>query len=255
MLAVRIFRHAVRQVTGNLGAALRLSTLPMVLQYATILALGRGLFYDPAPDGAPPAGAIGALAAIILVSAFAGTWMAVAWHRFVLLDERPGGFLPSLHSERMLAHFGRSLLLALLLAGVELGGALPLALVAGLVGSLVPPLQVVVIVLGGLALLAAVAIAFFRLSPMLPAAALGRDASLAAAWRATAGRDGAFLLLALINLAAVLVATLPDLAFGALGLGVFGFAWQMASGWALALLLLSTLTTIYGHCVQGRALM
>jgi hypothetical protein len=257
MQAIRIFSHSIRQITGNLGPALRISAGPMILQYAVIFGLGALAFPDKVTlqrDLAAGHAPFGLIAAMIMVTLFCGTWMAVAWHRFVLKAEMPAGPLPALHGERMVAYLGRSLLLGLALVAVEFAGVILLMLVSGMLGAIARSLAILVMIPGGVVLIGLLLTLFYRLSPMLPAAALGEDASLRMAWEATRGRDVTLFTLALIVLVTIVGLSLPQALFSLAGLTIFAFAWEVVASWAAALILLSVFTTVYGVCVQGREL-
>lgn len=257
MLAARIFAHSVRQVAGNLLPALRVSVAPTALQYAAILLIVRVALPDAAAleaamrAGHPP---LGGMLAISLVSIFCGSWIAVAWHRFVLLGERPVGWVPRLHGERMLVYFGRSLLIGLMIALLELALGVPLLFLTGMVGAVARPVAAVGFAVGLVALIAALVTVGFRLSPMLPAAALGAASGPRIAWSATRGHGGTLLAIAVAFLAAAFAVLLVEALFSRLGLGIFALAWQVVAGWALTLVLLSLFTTVYGHFVEGRPL-
>lgn len=257
MLALRIFTHSLRQVTGNLLPALQVSLVPMVIQNFVLLTAGGGILTDPqALDAAARAGnpPIAAMALVVGTTIVCSTWMAVAWHRFVLAGERPHGFLPRPHGERMLAYVGRSLLLGLVLAAVTVGADIPIGLVAALAGGVAPTLAVIIATAGGIVLIVVLAVVLMRLSPMLPAAALGAESTLRMAWGATRGKDPALFALAFLLVAFTLLLSLPQVAFSSLGLTIFAIAAQIAAGWFAGLVLLSVFTTLYGHFVQHRPL-
>lgn len=258
MQAIAILRHAIRQVTGNLGAALRISAAPMVLQYALILLIGRLALPDKAAlqqairDGNGP---VAALALMVLIALFCGVWLAVAWHRFVLLNEATKGPVPALNLDRMAAYLARSLLLGLILLAAEFIGAIPVLLISGMFDVIARPLAALVALLGSIALILLVAALLLRLSVMLPAAAIGADSSFRTAWEKTRGRERDLLVLALLVVTGLILMTLPQVLFEGLGLSIFAIAWQLAATWAATLVLLSLFTTLYGHIVEQRALL
>ncbi|MEP4035166.1 hypothetical protein [Pseudophaeobacter sp.] len=146
----------------------------------------------------------------------------------------------------MLAYFFTAL-------GIGLAVGLVAGLVIGLVGLLtfnLMPLFFVAV----FAILVGATWAFYRLSPLLPAAALGERLGVKAAWAATAQISGAVLVAALI------------LAISAIGIGlviVFGlFPISIALGmamiavlqWAYSMVGISVLTTVYGISVQERSI-
>lgn len=255
MQAIRIYTHSIRQVSRNLGPALRITLAPMLLQDVAISVAEH--FTQPAgtvKDLAQSPLPIAILAALLALTIFCSSWMAVAWHRFVLMAELPGGILPPVHGERMVAYIGRSLLLGLSLVAVEFSGAVMLMLFSGMLGAVSRALALLVLVPGGIALLVVLFTIFYRLSVMLPAAALGADASLKTAWEATEGASVTLFTLAALVVGTVIVLVLPQAIFYRAGLMVFAIVWQVVSGWAVMLLMLSALTTVYGYYVQKRTL-
>lgn len=62
-------------------------------------------------------------------------WMAVGWHRFVILGERPWPVAPRLNGGRILAYAGRNLVIILLAILYGLGVVFLFSLVAGIVAA------------------------------------------------------------------------------------------------------------------------
>lgn len=233
-----ILQHAVALLGRNLGTALRLSIGPLVLVWMLDLAVrGRSGGGALALDGAA-SWALGLLQALILA------WLAVAWHRFVLLEEAPVGLLPRLHGPETLTYAMWTFLAQVALALFAMTGGRALAEAAA---ALPWP--------GGLALALAIAVGFawtgLRLGLVLPAAALGRRLDLAEAWRLSAPAAGRLWGVAAAVMAAgmlgpwLALAWAPPLLHAALGLAV---------AWAGLMLGLCLLTTLYGHLVERRSL-
>ena len=259
----------------NLGPALRATAVPLGiglgLALLVVLAVGGGDAWDlartgiepgapfdledpsaPAPEGpAPqPASPLFGLAVLvaILPAAFGFLWAAVAWHRFVLLEEVPG-IVPALRGDRIGSYLwawvrliGPILLVGLVVAFI--GSAI--AAVAAALGS--PALAA--LLLFGLNVLAVYGT--LRFSLVLPAAAVGRSMGVFESWaRTKEARDA-------ILVAAALLAVLNGVigaAGGALGLaGSAGTVLSLALSWFGFVLGLSILTAIYGHVVEGRPL-
>lgn len=253
MKAWKIFVHSVRQVVGNLGAALRVSGLLYVVQFVLLIALqvsvpGSEADIEAAIESgnAPWASMLLVIAVTILTS----LWIAVAWHRYVLIVEEPG-VLPAFHGARMGAYFVKGLLIGLIL----LVPAALLAVIAGTLGgavfgSGVPSWKAQILM--GLILLP-VAVIALRLSSVLPGVALGEETRLGKAWEATRGQSPAFAGLAVIwSLATFLMGAAAGLVAAASPL--LGLVAGLAVGWATTMIGVSMLTTLYGHYIQGRAL-
>lgn len=229
--------------------ALRISGI-LYLVYAVPALVLSLLFPVPAqPTDIATAGAAGftgLITGILYLVAF--LWLAVAWHRYILLDEMPTGLLPEFNGSRMLSYFGYSLLIGVVLIGI----AIVMGIITGILGALVGPLVFVVVLVFYVLML----IASYRLSPMLPAAAIGQPMKINEAWQATSSANGPLVVLAIVSVIAAIVINLPAVGLTYLG-GFFAFLgllWQLAAGWITMVVGVSLLTTIYGHYVEGRPL-
>lgn len=252
----QIFLHSVRQVTGNLEGALRVSALPYAIQVIVGLLLagaagqmaGMG---GPGPSGAMMGGfGIGALVALI-VSLATALWIAVAWHRFVLLNEQPQGFVPVWRGDRIAEYFLRSLGYGLILTVA----AMVLAMIAGMLFS--PLLRsgsyVLFLILSALVVQIPLMIFAFRLSAALPGAALDSGHDFMAGWQATQGQTADIAVLAAIAVVAHLVLALLGLLVFS-HLWVLAVLWQIVAGWLVTMVAISILTTLYGHYIERRPL-
>ncbi|WP_121061209.1 hypothetical protein [Chachezhania antarctica] len=248
----KLFVHALGMVFRNIGPALRLSIVPFigaVALGAAILMLFlvplTGASYPPVPvTGATTIGYLLFLTVLIV----AGLWVAVGWHRFVLMEEQPAGILPRWHGSCMASYLGRGLALGFLLI------LLPLFLFLVLLST-----GFHVMVQGGGLLLAALTIlgtlacfcAFYRLCPTLPAAAVGRKMTFGEAWEATqsAGFGPVFL-----TVTVGILSFLLNLPGAIMGDTVLGLILQLVAGWLMFMINLSIMTTIYGYFVEERDL-
>ncbi|MCL6283473.1 hypothetical protein M3P21_07985 [Ruegeria sp. 2012CJ41-6] len=253
MLGWKIFVHSVGMVLRNLKEALQISVIPGFLGFAVII----GLFFvfgipfenfDTETTGLP-AGVTGGEMTLFfvffMVTIFVVMfWIVVSWHRFVLLEEYPSGIIPPFRFDRILAYFGRYLLLMLL--------ALLAFIPAGLVMLVLREASGLVTVVAVAAFLVLV-VCFIRLSIILPAAAIGKPITLSQAWAATTGSAGAIIVLIIVSVlfqiaiqfGAALLAMIP-----VLGIIIVLFATMLV----LPLINVSILTTMYGHFVEKRDL-
>lgn len=240
-----ILRHAIAMVWRNLGAALRVSVVPLLLELLAS-APSLGLF------GADSA-RLGGWALIPLLAALlAFAWTAVAWHRFILLEERPG-LVPPIHLPLILAYTGRLILLGLVVIVAAMIVAIPLLLAVAVLGiegadvrsgaGFPAVILVATILLGWFAT---------RLSLSLPAGAVGRPMHFRESWRKTSSTSGAILVtaVALPLLDALLSLSLVR----GLEPGPVASILYILGRQAIALFGLSILTTLYGHLMEGRAL-
>ncbi len=182
----------------------------------------------------------GMLVVIFLVN----IWIVVNWHRFVLLEEYPQGWIPRFMRDRILAYFGSALLLSLMVAAVVLAFFSAAASVIFSTASfLVGGLLGIFGVLLGIFLL-------YRFVPILPAAAVGKPVGFGAAWVATKGSSGTIVLLTIVmfifNVGADLVAQFL------LVVPILGFLIALLVNFAIWLVNMSVLTTFYGHYVEDR---
>ena len=129
-----IFRHSVRQVFWNLGGALRVSGVLYLVQIGLTLTLLGTVSVGDGGIGSAQAshqmsGAI--VAPVVVVTLLIGLWIAVGWHRYVLLIEEPG-LVPRLHMDRVLGYFGKGILIGLvmIIPAIVAGFLIGLALAA-----------------------------------------------------------------------------------------------------------------------------
>lgn len=246
MKSVQIFSHSIRQVMNNLPAAIKISGVLYLVQVVVGMALGRAMMSGGVGMMQGGGFGLGALL-VLLVALITGIWIAVAWHRFVLLGEVPTTPVPPFLGERMGAYFIKSLLIGIILivVGMIIGVVvMPLmsrggGLVAMLLISLL--VQVPMIFLG------------LRMATGLPGTALGSDHPLMAGWQATAGEWRVILELAVMMALAVWVINLISLLiFG--GVTMLAQIWQIIVGWPIMMVGLSVLTTLYGHYIEKRPL-
>jgi hypothetical protein len=254
-MAWSIFVHSLRQVFGNIGGALQVSGILMLAQAGILLTFGKALLMDqPAQRAMMEGGSFpwGQFLLAFLLIAIISLWIAVGWHRYILLNERPT-LVPALKLDRMLGYFGKSLLIGLIL----LVPAFLLGLVAGAVATALlkggTGLIGVFIVMGLVVYLPLVTIAT-RLATALPGVALEPGVPLFSGWEATKGATwtiAGVVLLSLICFGGIeLIATrvFPDpTALPAVVVSV-------VTQWAATMVGVSILTTLYGHYVEKRSL-
>lgn len=253
MFGVNIFIHAVMMVFNNLGAALRISAVLMAVQLVLLLALGTG-FLITGEDMSeammrgeyPFFGAFLTFVAMIVIS----LWIAVAWHRFILNEEAPTGPVPAFNAGAIWSYFLAGVIFVLILIVV----AIPFMILIGLLTAPVvmaggePGL--IMLVLFGLLVYLPLAYIGYRISPILPSAALQARMPLKEAWYATGTSGASFIVLTVVSVVAGMILNAPA---GWLP-GILGVIWGFLSNWVTVLVGASILTTIYGHYVQGRPL-
>lgn len=248
----QIFLHSLRQVFGNFGAAIKISAVPYLIIVAATVALGISNWSDPKARGDAVANGTfpwGRLALFCLIWTVSWYWIAVAWHRFVLLNERPGA-IPAFRVDRVWAYFLRSLKVSLFV--------IPLALVIGLVFGFVGAFvlhrvsQVIAVQVMTFTALALMFPFLYRLTASMPAAALGAPETVSDAWRATAGQFGALFVVTLLLIGGSTILRLAGSSI--LGGTIFGTIWGYVIDWIAPLIGVSILTTLYGHYIEKRPL-
>jgi hypothetical protein len=255
MKAFDLLTHAVRQVFGNLGGVIRVTGLLYALQVAVMLILAPTMMLGIRTMGGM---ALSGFVAMI-VSIILSLWMAVAWHRYILKSELNDSPLPAFRGDRMLSYFGFSLLVGLIIVPVALILMLvvfPLLLPdmsqldPRTMGSAGFQLRIALI---SLAIYVPIGALLFRLSNVLPSAAIGGELGIGQAWQKTDGSTGTMFALAILVALGVFVIDLPV----TLGL-IQGYwpviIWLTVSNWVKWIVGISLLTTVYGHYVEGRPL-
>jgi len=244
MQGFSILKQSLRLIFGNLPQSLKLSSPLLIVLISAFAIYGPNYFlgeFNPnSPNALPPSALI-----LQLLTVVAGLWVAVAWHRFVLLEEFPAGVLPAFHGGLMLGYFGYGILLGILVGlatfavGLLVGFALfwaPVLMTIGIIATMVWGFWI-----------------FYRLSPILPGQAIGNTMRFKEAWASTKPLSWAILgamvvfVVSFVALAFVggLVATLVPLIGGVV---------ILALNWLYALVGVSFLTTLYGVAIEGRSI-
>lgn len=246
MLGFRLFRHAVLMLIDNLGPAFRISLIPFAVFVGFIILVGLPLD-DPDRGRVNPL-AIPTGLAILAMGVTVFCLVAVAWHRYVLLEEYPGRLGPRWNGPEMWAYFLASLRITFgtVFVGAIAGAAL--GVLGAVTGEewLVPG--------NGSSPIFTAALSYFsiRISLVLPAAALGEHMSIWTSWKISSPFAWEVLIaMVLVNL----LVSIPTLLAGT----VIGEALAMVSyfvfaGWLQVMLSISLLTALYGHIVQQRPL-
>lgn len=265
---IRLFRHVVAQVFGNLGQAAKITAAPfiifVVVAYLLLGDLVRELFMLPGTqveidltqerwserfgDPAELTGRFLFALMLIPLGLVLFGWAAVAWHRYVLAEEYVGVVAPFSFG-RILGYVGRSILIGLLLG-------LAMVPILFLLGAILGPAMAA----GGgagLGLLFLMATSFLaswvlvRWSLILPARSMDQDMSIGESWQATKDVSGE-ILVPILGFAIIFPAIQQALLLFPAGV-VVAIA-GLFVGWIQMLANLSLLTTLYGNLVQGREL-
>lgn len=243
----QIFTHSVRLVLSNLGNALRVSLVlylvVAVSQIANYLNPPEMTMMDgiEMPVMSTEYSTQNLLFAILAI--VCSLWIAVGWHRFVLAEEYPKGWLPQWHGFSMLIYLGRSILLGLLVVVCVSVVSLPLGMMIAAAPGLALFLPFVMVGLG--------VYLFFRLGAVLPGAALGQKITFSAAWTATKGENGTIIVLAVLVVGASFLLQLPTMLSGSPN-SLLSLIYGLVVNWFATIIGISVLTTLYGHFIEKR---
>lgn len=243
-----IFAHSVRLVFSNLGAAFQISLVPYAISGLAFLYFGsEALALLESQDPEQILAAQGSMwTGLLLYSVLAvvmSLWIAVSWHRYVLLEEYPSGWIPRFHGGAIGSYFLKGLLLGLIVVGGVVLFGLTVGLVLAMIGAGV---------LLGMFGVALGSYLFYRFCAVLPAAAVGEQMSFGQAWESTKNNGGTIAVLVILVIIASLIIQLPTTIGGADT--IVGIAYSLIVNWIMTLVGVSVLTTFYGHFVEGRAI-
>jgi hypothetical protein len=255
MIAWSIFKKSVSQVWYNFSAAIKISgPLWLIAFFAStvlIYTTSGSLMPQTIPmDGSAQLSSreAGGILLSILLQIIAFTWIAVAWHRYMLLGELGSSMLPAWRGNLIWSYFAKSLLIGLLMVIAMIIPMMILTLLT--VAGLLSPSAFALIVPIVLAMLATYI--SLGVSLVLPGVALQKPMGFGKAWTVTKPLAGQIALLALFIMA---VSTLLHLVTNGLAtLPVLAMILSFFVGWAVLMLSVTVLTTLYGHLVEGRSL-
>ena len=252
-MGVNLFMHSVRLVLGDWRNALRVTGLLYLIYAVPAFILGL-MAPQPRPDATPSevmatmgsVAPVGIITAILLAVVY--VWLAVTWHRYILLDEQPGGQLPTFHRSEILAYAGNAILLALIMIAfsIVVGLVLSPLLLLGPLGLIIMPIVFISLAL----------IVDYRLGLVLPSRAIGQKLTFGEAWAATRGQSGTILVLAVVSAIAAVVINIPAMILAFLpGIGgILASIWQLGTGWVTLVVGVSILTTLYGVYIEKRSI-
>ncbi|MBO9473219.1 hypothetical protein J7413_06670 [Shimia sp. R10_1] len=244
----KLFKHAIGMIVRNWREAARIF-LVLSLIGVVVLGLFVALMFTSMSHAGmaatPQLTRILMFLGVFVVTALLATWCVVAWHRFVMLEEMPQGWIPPFHKAQIFAYWGQIFKLSL--------AALLVVAPAGFVLMLIVKASPVLGVLIGIPAYFIAVLALMRLSVTLPAAAVGKPVTFSQAFEATTKSWGALLLMILL-LAGLQILTQSAAAGLALVSPPLSVVLNLATTIFVSLLNISILTTLYGHYVEGRSI-
>ena len=257
----QLLRHIVQQVFGNLRQAAQL-TLPLFLLpfIAFLLLIGGRL--DPQAVEPPGGGVLLGLLAVVVLGVAVYCWAAVAWHRYVLLEEFDGGLFPRWRGDRVRAYLGRIFVVGLIVILAAIGASIVIGIVVAATQSMGMAVLLGIGLVFGISWLAA------RIDLVLPAAALGERMTVGESWAATRPVSSQILLpLVVVTLVVGVLQQIVLLVLGSPAtVETFGAAQDprvlslpgqivnAVISWLQVLLNLALMTTLYGNLIEGRQL-
>lgn len=243
MLGLKLLFHSIMLVARNRNAALRISSPLIVVLLVSPVLFGLGYLQDEDVSSI----SIAELAVQFLLHLFASLWLAVAWHRFILLEEDRGSIIPQFNASVIGSYLVQSIKLFLFMFVVGIGFVLVLTVIFVLVGF------DSMFTLMGFGMASVLLWFFYRISPVLPATALGLPATFKGAWQVTKDYSGA---IGVLVVATTMVSFVAGAATQAV-LPASPFAYLALSSiqiWFSAMIGVSILTTIFGVSVEKRDL-
>ncbi len=266
MQAMDIANDALDKVLENIKTAFQLSipVLSIVLIISAAFSFSFWLAVYSGNDSgvrafmSAPLGMARAFAIPVLLIVIGVYWITVAWHRFVILEEKPAGILPKLHLGCIWGYLWRLVVLSFAI-GIVIG--LPLAILSNVVGGggqiniadysealKSGPVAVIINMVGT----AAFAYVFIRYSPFLVAAAIGQPI------KASTGRESTYWARKAIFVLAIgyaVMSLLSSFIGGGLSTGFWpiDLAIVLVLQWVGFMFTISLLTTIYQKSAEQYA--
>ncbi|NJS37851.1 MAG: hypothetical protein HC783_01325 [Rhodobacteraceae bacterium] len=257
MHTLSILRHSILQIIRQPVDVLRIFLLPMTASFLIVKLTGLAFTLSPfylniaVARGLVPWGRLGM---VTLATFLIGLWAAAAWHRFVLLEERPRGFWTVVPWPAFAAFLRRGLVVGLLILLIIFAASFVYGVVLGFASaaSKRPP---GIFAHGiGLGLSLPILVMSLRLAVTLPGAALQAPHSIGGIW---AHMSDLFFTMLGLMVALVTLRYLVGEGLSALGLTpvtTLGFLVVAALESLQIILSLSIVTTLYGRYIEGRPL-
>lgn len=262
MQSWKIFTHSLRMIFDNLVAALKVSAVLYIIQFVAVsyfmLTYGEIMqalvrfSQDPDPAKVPPvipAGFAGSMILTGVIFLVTSLWIAVMWHRYILRNETTSALVPKFHPGEIMAYFGKTVQLGLIMLVVYTGTLLVAGLVLGIIAQVVglTNLDIVFRAVLGTSIL----YFSYRLSAVLPGAALSKPVTFKEAWAKTGPASGVILGLAIIIVIFTQLVQIPSM-LNPDPASAINIAYEFVLGWIVMLLGVSILTTLYGIYIEGR---
>tara|TARA_B110000003_G_C16506265_1_gene479393 strand:- start:1 stop:828 length:828 start_codon:yes stop_codon:yes gene_type:complete len=274
MQAWKLFSHSVLQIIRNLKGVLLITFIPFIILSVPIFIVvsavphiidgavdnpSSGMFVRLGPFGRSiPFESFPSFIWLLLFSlAFAGIvslWAAVAWHRFILLNEPPQNAFSKKNLLCMASYFKTLILLTIIIILIFFVTSILSPFVLAIV--ITPPIgakTILIMILLSTLFSAVFWTIFLRLCPALPAAALREDVSFFDGYTETRGATITFFIM---GIAFTLASMSFDFLLDIIPVHLFALIqiFEFVAAWLAFVFNLSLVTTLYGHYVEKRAL-
>lgn len=253
----KIFTHSMRMVFENMGPALRISGLLYAVYVAVDLyfrlnylddwmVFQLALALDIIPP-VPPRGFFPTMVLNFIVALSTSFWIAVLWHRFVLLSEAPKTVFPPFYSDVFGRYFWRMIQLALMVIAFGFVLLMLLGLALGPLLGDSAGMVIKTIMMGAVLYLS------YRFGLVFPAVALNMPISFKTSWTKTEAASGAIGQLAVVGVMASIIIQIPS-SMNSDPISVINLTYSYVVGWFAMMIGISVLTTLYGIYIEGREL-
>ncbi|AJE44950.1 hypothetical protein [Celeribacter indicus] len=247
MTGFQLLQHATERVFHNIYEALAVSGLIWIGILIVQIAIFSGVDLDGIASGEVTTVSGRTMFLLLLTNvatAVGSSWIAVEWHRFALEGWRPTSAFPRWSGSRVFVYLFVFVGIALLI-GLFIG--VFFFLLALLFGQALA-------MLGGLFVTAIIGLpalyGFFRVSPVLPAIAIGEKLRFQEAWQATKPFGGAILQVSVLGILALAVVQIPSVLLGG---GLVGLLYELVAGWVVLMVNVSLLSSIYELSMRSRS--
>ncbi len=257
MNGLNIFTHSFRQVVGNLGMAVRVSGGVWLLLFV----LGIVTVFIAVATHSPFLGMV-LMIAFLVAAVWGVSLIAVVWHRYILMEEAPSGFIPSRKGLHVWLYFwsgiGISLIVLLIMAVLFFAATIFVDsawIFAAFDSQHTSMLPEHIALRWGVGLL--VTVIYLRFALALPAVALGERVTFGESWQESKPYFAAIIVLSivlnLLNAVAMLVLGVVLVSVAeSQGLTFAVSLLVMLFQWFYFMLNISILSTLYGHIVEKR---
>jgi len=257
VLAFSILRHSILQIVRQPVEVLRIFVLPLSASFLIVKLTGLAFTLSPFyMQIAFMRGVIpwGRLALVMLVTTLIFFWAAAAWHRFILLAERPRGFWPLVPWSAYLAFIRKGLLIGLLIFVIVVVASFAFGFILGFAAAFTkrPPGLVAMAV--GLCVSVPIIVLSLRIAVNLPGAAIQSGDRMGEIWNDMTDTFWTLLGLMIALIALRYMAGEALVFLHLTPLTTPGFILVAVLESVQAILSLSILTTLYGHLVEDRPL-